>query len=63
VQKKLPPFAEEKIKEMTCSAFLPRSREAGGREEGGQFDFEPIRCAVEPVTAMQGRTANSALHL
>lgn len=43
-------------------SFTGAERLGEGEEEGGQFDFEHIRCAVEPVTAVQGRTENSALH-
>lgn len=53
---------EKKKKKKTCYAFLSRSREVGEGEEGGQSDFEHIRCAAEPVTAARGRTENSAPH-
>lgn len=43
-------------------SFPGAERLGEGEDEGGQFDFEHIRCAVEPVTAVQGRTENSALH-
>lgn len=41
---------------------FPGAERLGEGEEGGQFDFEHIRCAAEPVTAVQGRMENSAQH-
>lgn len=70
MQKKFSRFAEQqeekKKKEKEKGRVMlpfPGAARRGEGEEGGQFDFEHIRCAAEPVTAVQGRTENSALHL
>lgn len=53
---------EKKKKKRDLLCFIFQELRLGEGEEGGQFDFEHIRCAVEPVTAVQGRTENSAPH-